>query len=262
MMTARPNHTSLCSKQGPGTKTNSIKSIIFTGDAFLFEKTAVAFLSLAMDSQQVLPILDDAELRVLGSLMEKSRTTPDYYPMTINSLTAACNQKTSRNPVVQFNEETVVLALNTLKRRGLVSTATGGTDRVVKYKHNFAIVYPVIPSQVALICLLILRGPQTPGELNTNSGRLYEFESIEEVQEMLNNLASGEMPFIKQRRPGQKEVRYVHLLGGATDWAEEDQSSIEPVKRSSGELEARVAKLEHDMAELKEAFDKLMKELM
>ena len=216
-----------------------------------------------MDSQQVLPVLDDAELRVLGSLMEKSRTTPDYYPMTINSLTAACNQKTSRNPVVQFNEETVVLALNTLKRRGLVSTATGGTDRVVKYKHNFAIVYPVIPSQVALICLLILRGPQTPGELNTNSGRLYEFESIEEVQEMLENLASGDIPFIKQlpRRPGQKEVRYIHLLGGSTDWAEEDQSSSEPVKRSSGELEARITKLETELAELKEAFDKLMKEL-
>jgi hypothetical protein len=217
-----------------------------------------------MDSQQTLPVLDDAELRVLGSLMEKSRTTPDYYPMTINSLISACNQKTSRNPVVQFNEETVVLSLNTLKRRGLVSTATGGTDRVVKYKHNFAIVYPVIPSQVALICLLILRGPQTPGELNTNSGRLYEFESIEEVQEMLEALASGEMPFIKQlaRRPGQKEVRYIHLLGGSTDWTEEDQSSPEPAKRSSGELEARVTKLEQELAELKEAFDKLMKELM
>ncbi|MGZ3767614.1 MAG: YceH family protein [Mucilaginibacter sp.] len=215
-----------------------------------------------MDSQQPLPVLDEAELRVLGSLMEKSRTTPDYYPMTVNSLMAACNQKTSRNPVVQYNEETVVLALNTLKRRGLVSTATGGTDRVVKYKHNFAIVYPVIPSQVAILCLLILRGPQTPGELNTNSGRLYEFESIEDVQDMLTNLASGEIPFIKQlpRRPGQKEVRYMHLLGTATDWTEEEVTH-EPSKRSSGELEARVAKLEQELAELKEAFDKLMKEL-
>ena len=217
-----------------------------------------------MDSQQTLPVLDDAELRVLGSLMEKSRTTPDYYPMTINSLTAACNQKTSRNPVVQYNEETVVLALNTLKRRGLVSTATGGTDRVVKYKHNFAIVFPVIPSQVALICLLILRGPQTPGELNTNSGRLYEFDSIEEVQEILNNLAAGESPFIKQlpRKPGQKEVRYVHLLNGATEWVEEETTSQESTGRSSGGLEARVVKLETELAELKEAFDKLMKELM
>src|ERR1700740_1310743 len=191
-----------------------------------------------MDTPQNLPVLDDAELRVLGSLMEKSRTTPDYYPMTINSLTAACNQKTSRNPVVQYNEETVVLALNTLKRRGLVSTATGGTDRVGKYKHNFAIVYPVIPSQVAIICLLILRGPQTPGEINTNSGRLYEFDSIEDVQEYLDKLASGDNPYIKQlgRRPGQKEARYIHLLGGSTDWTDESFTSDAP-SRSSGDLE-------------------------
>ena len=217
-----------------------------------------------MDSPQTLPVLEEAELRVLGSLMEKSRTTPDYYPMTVNSLLAACNQKTSRNPVVQYNEETVVLALNTLKRRGLVSTATGGTDRVVKYKHNFAIVYPVIPSQIALICLLILRGPQTPGELNTNSGRLYEFESIEEVQEMLNGLASGDMPYIKQlpRRPGQKEVRYMHLLSGATEWTEEEVSQEPSTRSSGGGLEARVAKLEQELAELKTSFDKLMKELM
>jgi len=216
-----------------------------------------------MDSTQTLPQLDDAELRVLGSMMEKSRTTPDYYPMTINSLVAACNQKTSRNPVVQYDTETVVNAVNTLKRRGLVSTATGGTDRVVKYKHNFAIVYPVIPSEVAIICLLLLRGPQTPGELNTNSGRLYEFESIEEVQEMLDKLAHEEKPFLKQlpRRPGQKEVRYIHLLGGSTDWSDESFASESP-HRSPGDLEARLSKVETELAELKEAFDKLMKELM
>jgi uncharacterized protein YceH (UPF0502 family) len=221
------------------------------------------FLSLAMDLQQALPALEDTELRVLGSLMEKSRTTPDYYPMTVNSLIAACNQKTSRNPVVQYDEETVVLALNTLKKRGLVSTATGGTDRVVKYKHNFAIVYPVIPSQVAILCLLILRGPQTPGELNTNSGRLYEFESIEDVQDLLTELSSGDHPFIKQlpRRPGQKEQRYVHLLGGSSDWNDDSAFEQLPKASPSGGLEARVARLEQDLAELKEAFDKLMKEL-
>lgn len=216
-----------------------------------------------MDNTQILPQLDDAELRVLGSMMEKSRTTPDYYPMTINSLVAACNQKTSRNPVVQYDTETVVNAVNTLKRRGLVSTATGGTDRVVKYKHNFAIVYPVIPSQVAIICLLILRGPQTPGELNTNSGRLYEFESIEDVQDALEGLASGDNPYVKQlpRRPGQKEARYMHLLGGSADWSEENFAS-ESSARSAGDLEARLAKVETELAGLKEAFDKLMKELM
>src|ERR1700712_5528088 len=141
-----------------------------------------------MDSPITLPVLNAEELRVLGSLMEKCRTTPDYYPMTINSLTAACNQKTSRKPVVQYDEDTVAEALNTLKRRGLISTATGGSIRSVKYKHNFAIVFPLIPAELAIICLLMLRGPLTPGELNTNSARLWEFDSIEEVQEVLDKV--------------------------------------------------------------------------
>src|SRR5882757_157698 len=124
-----------------------------------------------MDSPQTLPVLNATELRVLGSLIEKSKATPDYYPMTLNGLTAACNQKTSRKPVVQYDDETVIQALNTLKRRGLTSTATGGSIRSVKYKHNFAIVFPLIPSELAVLCLLMLRGALTPGELNTNSGR-------------------------------------------------------------------------------------------
>ena len=216
-----------------------------------------------MDSPQTLPVLDATELRVLGSLMEKSKTTPDYYPMTLNGLTAACNQKTSRKPVVNYDEGTVTDALNTLKRRGLISTVTGGSIRNIKYKHNFAIVFPVIPAEVALICLLILRGPQTPGELNTNSGRLYEFESIEEVQEMLEKLANPELPYVIQlpKRPGQKEVRYAHLLGGTPEINDEDELE-ETGSRGSGALEARVTKLEQELAEMKEAFDKLMKELM
>ncbi|MDB5015243.1 MAG: hypothetical protein JWQ84_75 [Mucilaginibacter sp.] len=215
-----------------------------------------------MDSPITLPILDAAELRVLGSLMEKSKTTPDYYPMTINSLTLACNQKTSRKPVVQYDEDTVAQALNTLKRRGLISTATGGSIRSVKYKHNFAIVFPVLPAEVTIICLLILRGPQTPGELNTNSGRMYEFESIEDVQALLERLSTPEMPFLMQlpRRPGQKEVRYVHLLGGIPDINEEDFADDAPTRNTTG-LEARVARLETELAELQEAFNKLMKEL-
>jgi uncharacterized protein YceH (UPF0502 family) len=214
-----------------------------------------------MDSPQTLPVLDAQELRVLGVLMEKSKTTPDYYPMTINSLVAACNQKTSRKPVVQYDEDTVATALNTLKRRGLISTATGGSDRSVKFKHNFAIVFPVLPSEVALMCLLMLRGPQTPGELNTNSGRLHEFESIEEVQEVLERLTTTEPPFVLQlpRRPGQKEVRYAHLLSGTPD-LNEDYADDAAAKPSAG-LEARVTKLEQELAELREAFDKLMKEL-
>lgn len=214
-----------------------------------------------MDTPQTLPVLNDTELRVLGSLMEKSKITPDYYPMTINGLTAACNQKTARKPVVEYDEQTVALALDTLKRKGLVSTATGGSSRAVKYKHNFGIVFPVVPSEVAVICLLILRGPQTPGEINTNSGRLYEFENLDEVTEMLDKLAGGDLPFIEQmpKRPGQKEVRYRHLLGGTMP---EDDTFDEPQRRASNtDLEERLGKLETDFAQLKEAFDKLMKEL-
>jgi uncharacterized protein YceH (UPF0502 family) len=215
-----------------------------------------------MDSPITLPVLDAVELRVLGSLMEKSKTTPDYYPMTINSLTLACNQKTSRRPVVNYDDDTVAQALNTLKRRGLISTATGGSIRSVKYKHNFAIVYPILPAEVAIICLLMLRGPQTPGEINTNSGRMYEFESIEEVQEKLERLSSPELPFLMQlpRRPGQKEVRYAHLLSGVPEFTEDDFNDDAPVS-NRGALEARVTKLETELAELREAFDKLMKEL-
>ena len=214
-----------------------------------------------MDTPQTLPVLTDTELRVLGSLMEKSKTTPDYYPMTLNGLTAACNQKTARKPVVDYDENTVMLALDTLKRKGLISTATGGSSRAIKYKHNFGIVFPVVPAEVAVICLLILRGPQTPGEINTNSGRLYEFEDLDEVQAMLEKLATGDMPYVLQlpKRPGQKEMRYRHLLGGTIV---EDDSQDEPTRRSNtSELEERLSKVETDLAELKEAFDKLMKEL-
>ncbi|MDB4925898.1 YceH family protein [Mucilaginibacter sp.] len=215
-----------------------------------------------MDTPQTLPILDAAELRVLGSLMEKCKTTPDYYPMTLNGLTAACNQKTSRKPVVQYEEAIVMDALSTLKKRGLISTATGGSIRSVKYKHNFAIVYPLVPSELAILCLLMLRGPLTPGELNTNSGRLYEFESIEEVQEVLDKLAGGDMPYLMQlpKHPGQKEARYAHLLAGVPEISEDDEMDELPGRPGSG-IEARLSKVELELAELKAAFDKLMKEL-
>ena len=215
-----------------------------------------------MDADKNLPVLDAVELRILGSLMEKSKTTPDYYPMTINALTAACNQKTSRRPVVQYDEETVVAGLNTLKRKGLVSTATGGTARSVKYKHNFALVYPVTQEEVAVMCLLFLRAYQTPGEINTNSGRMYEFVDLEEVQTVLDKFAAMDPPFVMQlpRRPGQKEARYTHLFSGTPDLTAFDTAEEQPVY-STGNYEARLEKLEQDYAALKEAFDKLMKDL-
>lgn len=209
-----------------------------------------------MDSSQ-LPLLDAAEQRVLGSLMEKSRTTPDYYPLTVNSLLAACNQKTSRKPVVEYDEDTVTTALNSLKKKGLVATVTGGSGRVIKYRHTFAVVFPIVPAEVSLICLLLLRGPQTPGELNTNSARMYDYESLEEITDILEKLSKEKQPFVVQlpRKAGQKEQRYMHLLGG-TDFAEEE----EPVqsKSSNSELEARVAALELQVAELLEKLKELL----
>jgi len=212
-----------------------------------------------MDSNQTLAQLSAEEQRVLGSLIEKSRTTPDYYPMSINGLQSACNQKTSRSPIVQYDEETIVETLNSLKKKSLISTATGGTSRVVKYKHNLGIVYPLVPAELALIGLLLLRGPQTPGELNTNSGRLYEFESIEEVQSTLQDLSKRGFVKALERRPGQKEVRYVHLLGDSVEDPADYQSGINPA--SNDQLSARVEILEKELSELKEAFNKLLSEL-
>lgn len=215
-----------------------------------------------MDTAQTLPILDAAQIRVLGALMEKCKTTPDYYPMTLNGLTAACNQKTSRNPVVQYDESTVTKALNSLKIAGLVSTATGGSIRNIKYKHNFAIVFPLVPAEVAVMCLLFLRGPLTPGEINSNSSRLYEFDTLEEVQQVLEKLANDSPAYVKSlpRKPGQKEVRYIHLFGESTETFEDNDAAED--FRPTNELEQRLAKVEEELAELKANFDQLMKELM
>lgn len=214
-----------------------------------------------MDNEIKIPILSPEQIRVLGSLMEKAKTTPDYYPMTLNGLIAACNQKTSRKPVVNYDEETIGIALNSLKIAGLMSTATGGSSRATKYKHNFAIVYPLLPAEVAVMCLLFLRGPQTPGEINTNSGRLHEFETLEEVNQTLEKLAKE--GYIKQlpKRPGQKEQRYAHLFSGDVEFVEEDFGTDELSTIPNTQLEERIAKLETELAELKENFEKLMKEL-
>ena len=216
-----------------------------------------------MEEQKSLPVLDAEEIRILGVLMEKSKTTPEYYPMTINAITVACNQKTSRKPVVQYDDQTVTLVLDVLKRKGLVSTATGGSSRAIKYKHNFAIVFPVLPAEVSILCLLMLRGPQTPGELNTNSGRLYEFDSLEEVQGVLERLADPALPYVMQlpRKAGQKETRYAHLLSGIPDVSQLEQETA-PNAKPAGELEIRLAKVEDELAQLRADFDKLMKELV
>lgn len=210
-----------------------------------------------MENDQPLILLNAEEQRIVGVLLEKSRTTPDYYPMTIAALTTACNQKTSRNPIVNYDEETVTLTLNALKIKGLTSTAMGGSSRSTKYKHNLAIVYPLIPAELAVICLLLLRGPLTPGEINSNSARLYEFETIEEIQEILNKLASEHPVYVKQlpKKSGQKEARYKHLFGGDT---EEELPEPEISQQHSPDLENRIIRLEKELEEVKEMLNLLM----
>lgn len=214
------------------------------------------------NNEQTLSHLDAEEIRVIGSLIEKSRATPEYYPMSLNGLTAACNQKSSRKPIVNYEEGTVMLILDRLKRKGLVSTATGAGIRSTKYKHNLALKYPFTPDELAVLCLLFLRGPLTPGEINSNSGRLYDFESLEEVQQVLEKLSGGETVFVKQlpRQAGQKEMRYMHLFGG-DELIEDYLQEPEPVAKTTNDYEARLATVEQELAELKTAFAALMKDL-
>ncbi|MCE3228889.1 MAG: hypothetical protein K0S32_3440 [Bacteroidetes bacterium] len=211
-----------------------------------------------MESERTLPVLNAEELRVLGALMEKSKTTPDYYPMTVNALAAACNQKTSRKPVVDYSEETVINAIHSLKSRSLVATAVGGTSRAVKYKHNFTTVYPLSNAELAILCLLFLRGPQTPGELNTNSGRLHEFSSLEGVHDALNKLMEANFVTELSKRPGQKEARFTHLLGDTVNMDEDDSSEESYTRSSSPGLEARVSALENEVTQLKDLINKIV----
>lgn len=207
-----------------------------------------------------LPQLSAMEQRVLGSLIEKSKVTPEYYPMTINSLQAACNQKTSRKPVVQYTEEDIIATLDILKKKGLISTVVGGGSRVTKYKHNFAIQFPLVPSELTIVCLLLLRGPLTAGEINSNSGRLYEFESLGEINEQLEKLVQEGYLKSLPKQMGHKEVRYIHLLGEINLEAYENSG---PVSSSSNDqiLLDRIGQLEQEVATLKQQFQDLWDEL-
>lgn len=204
------------------------------------------------------------EARVLGSLIEKSRATPEYYPMTLNSLKSACNQKSSRNPVVDYDEETILQALDTLRKKGLVSTVVGGGSRVSKYKHNLMLAFSLNPEDAAVLCLLLLRGPLTAGEINANSGRLFEFENLNEINEVLLKLSESNPAFIKQigKRPGQKERRYIQMFSPYNEDLDE-VPTVKPALAAEGmdALLARVEYLEIAYERLKQEFDQLMQEL-
>jgi uncharacterized protein YceH (UPF0502 family) len=157
---------------------------------------------------------DDVEIRVVGCLVEKQRTTPDQYPLTLNSLRLACNQSTNRDPVVEYDEATIRKALGELGRRRWIRSASGHTSRAPKYRHLIDVELNLPDDQISILAVLMLRGPQTPGELKQRVERLHHFDDLATVQRTLEDLIEREYVERLERRPGQKEERYRHLLGG------------------------------------------------
>jgi uncharacterized protein YceH (UPF0502 family) len=194
--------------------------------------------------------LDPVEIRVLGCLVEKQRTTPDVYPLSLNALRGACNQSTNREPVVAYDEPTIRSALDRLSRRGWVRLASGPGSRAVKFRHLLDDALDLPDPELALLTVLMLRGAQTPGELKQRTERLYPFESLAGVEQTLTELISRELVARQTRRPGQKEQRYAHLLG---EGGEVDAGPLvpEPADDRIGRLEERVARLEEELAALR-----------
>ena len=197
-----------------------------------------------------LPPLTPTEARILGVLVEKEKTVPDTYPLTLNSLAAGCNQKTSRDPVMKLAESELQAALEELRGRALVIESYGASGRVLRYAQNFAKVYGLPQPSVALLTMLMLRGPQTVSELRANCERLYHFEDASTVEAYLEELAergSGALTVKLPKQPGSREHRWAHLLCGEVSLPTAPDST----RASSGALEERVARLEEEVAELR-----------
>ena len=201
--------------------------------------------------------LNDVEVRVIGSLIEKESTTPDNYPLSLNALTNACNQTSNREPVVDYDEDTVLHAVEALRKRNLVRAVQQSGSRVLKYRHMMADTMTLEPRQAAALSVLMLRGPQTVGEIKTRTERLASFDSIDHVEATLKELIerpAGALVVRLPRRPGQKEARYAHLLAG--DVTVETADADPPVRTSAspdriGALEQAVAELRSEVAELR-----------
>jgi uncharacterized protein len=196
---------------------------------------------------------DAVEIRVLGCLIEKQRTTPDVYPLSLNALRLACNQSTNRDPVVAYDEATIRVALERLSRRGWVRLASGPGSRAAKYRHLFDDAIGVSGGELALLTVLMLRGPQTLGELKQRSERLHRFESLADVEQTLEGLAARELIARRSRRPAQKEDRYGHLLGEEAAEPETPPRAPAPEDARIDALEERVRRLEKEIAELRGA---------
>jgi uncharacterized protein len=207
-------------------------------------------------------LLTETEVRVLGSLIEKQITTPEYYPLTLHALTAACNQKNNRNPVMSLTEEEVERALDSLRERNLAYVFHGSTSRVPKFKHVAPENLQLNPAELAVMCVLMLSGAQTVGEIRTRGSRLYEFSGLEEVDETLHALSTRDpdaMVMKLSRQPGQKDARYVHLLSGAV--AGEETTPQIPAQRAARSSPDRIEKLEQQVEALNTEVEGLRKQL-
>lgn len=207
-------------------------------------------------------VLDPVEVRVLGALLEKETTTPEYYPMSLNALVNACNQKSNRDPVVAYDDETVEDALERLKARGLLLTITGAGSRVPKFAHRFAEKLNLGRRELAILCELMVRGPQTVGELRNRSDRMHHFDDLDEVQTILQRLMEHEPDALAarlSRQPGEKEARFAHLLSGephqvSAASSEEPAVGAPPRADRMAALEGEVAQLREEVAALRAQF--------
>jgi uncharacterized protein YceH (UPF0502 family) len=207
---------------------------------------------------------DAVEIRVVACLVEKQRTTPDQYPLTLNSLRLACNQSTNRDPVVDYDESTIRAALDRLGRRKWTTLASWSTARSVKYKHVLDQALGLDPAQLSLLAVLMLRGPQTPGELRARTERMYRFDSNEALDGSLRELIERELVAPLPRRPGERGQRYAHLLG---EQQEEELAAPPPPPAApapasrDGDLGERVGRLAAEMAVLRTELRALREEL-
>jgi len=209
--------------------------------------------------------LHDVEARVLGALVEKDITTPDYYPLSLNALVNACNQKSNRDPVMNLDENAVGSALGTLQDKGLAGPAGGADSRVPKFEHRLQEVFNFTRPELAVLCVLLLRGPQTPGELRGRTERMHGFGDLSEVQSALQRLIDREPPLVAMlpRQPGTKESRYAHLLSGPVESAAQAQPRSAPVPEDAtrmARVERELESLRNEMNELKQQFADFQKQ--
>ncbi len=212
-------------------------------------------------------ILNDIEARVLGALVEKDVTTPDYYPLSLNALVSACNQKSNRDPVMNLDEESVRQAIRGLEKHALAGPADSFDGRVTKYEHRLQEAYNFDRRETGVLCVLLLRGPQTLGELRSRSERMHSFDDLSEVESTLQRLMKREPPLVKilPRQPGTKEARYAHLLSGDVEVAQSNVSEEIPAKDGGipdriTSLEQKVSQLQSEIADIKREFNAFQKQ--